>query len=84
MVLEIAATLSKCGQNVAGNDQNLLGYFYIMLKNSVMKAFFCYYFTKLIKIIKKLLYFSPILYIFVKGYLNLNSREIYGIFNRIF
>ena len=53
MVLEIAATLSKCGQNVAGNDQNLLGYFYIMLKNSVMKALFCYYFTKLIKIIKK-------------------------------
>ncbi len=57
MVLEIAATLSKCGRNVAGNDQNLLGCFYIMLKNSVMKALFCYYFTKLIKIIKKVVVF---------------------------
>lgn len=84
MVLEIAATLSKCGRNVAGNDRNLLGCFYIMLKNSEMKALFYFYFTKFIKIIKKLLYFSPILYIFVKGHLNLNSREIYGIFNRIF
>ena len=35
-----------------------------------MKTLFYFYFTKFIKIIKKLLYFSPILYIFVKGYLN--------------